>query len=133
MIISKIGKINFIYLIVIIVIVVGLLYVMYNKYFITNSNSTEFEKINTQLDNEHTNILNTIDKLYGYCEKHWKTEDDLYEKGLKQMPKGHKDITIEWKEHQDTHVALLKNIQNMKQEIVEHINNVDSKHFHWCS
>lgn len=93
--------------------------------------SSSFNKINPVLDSEHDDILNAIDVLYDACDKHWRTEDGLYEEGLAKMPSWHQDVKKEWKQHQTTHRQLLDNIKKMKGQIIDHINTVDTRHFHW--
>jgi len=91
----------------------------------------KFEKINPILDKEHEIILNTIDKLYKVCEKHWKTEAKMYKEGLKKIPKGHPNTTKQWKNHEKKHKTLLKQIKTMKSNIIKHIKEDDKEHFHW--
>jgi len=98
-----------------------------------SSSKHNFDKIDKRLDSEHDQILDAVDKLYDACEKHWKTEDDMYEKGRKGMPKGHKDISKEWNEHRQDHIDVLQNIKNMKNSIIKHINEKDTRHFHWIN
>jgi|TARA_B100001964_G_scaffold158871_1_gene174499 hypothetical protein len=93
----------------------------------------DFTKINRNLDSEHTKILKTMDKLYEMCDMHWQTENRMYKEGLKQMPKGHKNTSIEWKEHTAHHKAFLKKINLLKKEIIEHINTDDVRDFHWAN
>ena len=92
---------------------------------------TNYVKINNKLDKEHEQIFSAIDKLYNTCSKHWKTEDDMYKKGKKLMPKGHPKVNPEWKKHVNQHKALLKKIRDMKAEITNHIEKYDAPHFHW--
>ena len=101
--------------------------------FHNNVNSSQYTKIHDELDNEHNDILNACDNLYNVCEKHWKTEDRYYEKGIKNMPKGHQNIESEWKGHRQEHVNNLNAIKQMKINIIKHINEQDTKHFHWLS
>ena len=93
--------------------------------------NTKFEKISPVLDDEHTDVFNAIDKLYEVCDKHWKTEQKMYKEGLKKMPSNHENVKIEWKEHAKDHKELLKNIKNMKKQLITHISEKDAIHFHW--
>jgi hemerythrin len=90
-----------------------------------------FILINKKLDKEHEDIIQTIDKLYKLCDKHWKTEDALFKKGESQMPTGHPNIKKELKEHRQHHKNLLNEIKIMKGVIIDHINEEDASHFHW--
>jgi hemerythrin len=92
---------------------------------------TKFTSINEQLDKEHQDILDAIDNLYKACKIHWKTEKDLFERGLREMPSGHDNIKKDIKEHQATHVCCLNKIATMKKDILKHINTEDAVHFHW--
>ena len=104
-------------------------------YFLLPNNNimgkTKFVKINNKLDKEHDMIFKKLDELYDCCAKHWKTEKKMYEQGCKKMPAGHIDVRNEWKEHENEHKALLKEIKNMKKNIVNHIKIQDKKHIHW--
>ena len=90
-----------------------------------------FTKINKKLDKEHKDIIQTIDKLYKLCDKHWKTEDALFKKGKSQIPNGHPNMKKEIKKHKQHHKNLLNEIKKMKEIIINHINEEDVSHFHW--
>ena len=95
------------------------------------NNKTKFTKINNILDKEHADIFTAIDKLYTLCEKHWRTEENMYRYGLKKIPKHHDNVTQLWKAHANEHIKLLNQIKKMKKEIVKHIEEKDAEHFHW--
>jgi len=96
-------------------------------------NNTNFSKIYKRFDEEHNDILNACDNLYNVCEKHWKTEEEFYNKGIKLMPKGHQDTSTEWNNHRQEHIDSLNSIKEMKNKIIKHINEKDTEHFHWLS
>ena len=90
-----------------------------------------FKSISENLDKEHADIIMTIDNLYNTCKKHWDNEKKLYKHGNKLMPTYHQNINDEWKEHNKEHKDTLKNIKQLKNNIINHINNQDARHFHW--
>jgi len=92
---------------------------------------TKFTSINEQLDKEHQDILDAVDNLYKACKTHWKTEKDMFKRGLKEMPHGHDNVKNVIKEHQEHHVCCLNKIATMKKDIIKHINTEDVEHFHW--
>jgi len=118
-------------ILIFIIIIIIIYYNLSNNNMVLKIKKTDFVKINKKLDNEHDKIFDAIDKLYEICAQHWKTEDEMYKKGKKKMPKDHKNISVEWKEHVKEHNNLLKKIRDMKSEIVTHIKKQDVKHFHW--
>ena len=73
----------------------------------------------------------TCDKLYDECYKHWKTEEEMYQEGLHQMPFEHKNISKEWAAHQKQHKNFLKQIKTLKKHILMHIKKYDTRDFHW--
>ncbi len=98
------------------------------------SNNEQYVKINKELDNEHSDIINACDNLYNICKKHWDTEDRLYNKGRQKMPKTHKNIESDWESHKLDHTHNLEKIKNLKAEIIKHINTKDQAHFsHWIN
>ena len=117
------------------IITVSFLVGFYVKNYFYNKvqNGSQYAKICNELDNEHNDILNACDNFYNVCEKHWKTEDKLYEKGIKKMPEGHKNIESEWKIHRQEHFDTLNSIKQIKKNIINHINDKDTQHFHWLS
>ena len=91
----------------------------------------KFVKINKTLDREHDKMLKAADKLYDECYKHWKTEEEMYQEGLHQMPFEHKNISKEWAAHQKQHKNFLKQIKTLKKHIIMHIKKYDTRDFHW--
>lgn len=121
---------------IVLVIIISFLIGYYSSSFTSGSiklNNTNINKINKRIDDEHNDILNACDNLYNVCEKHWKTEDEIYNKGKKFMPKNHKDTSSEWNNHRQEHIDSLNSIKEMKNKIVKHINEKDTEHFHWLS
>ena len=107
---------------------------LYTKIHNTSGqNKSLYTKIHNTLDKEHDDILNACDNLYNACKKHWETEDEYYNKGIQSMPKGHQNIESEWQEHIQEHSNTLNSIKQLKNTIVRHINEKDTKHFHWLS
>ena len=99
-----------------------------------NSNKKiRFESISTDLDNEHSNIITALDNVYSLCKQHWDNEKLLYKKGRKLMPDHHQNVNEEWKEHDKEHKDTLKQIKQIKHNIINHINNHDAIHFHWVN
>ena len=98
---------------------------------ITKKNLNNFVQINSQLDEEHDNILNAIDNLYNLCKIHWNTEDKLFKKGLENIPQNHKDIKDNIETHIQHHNDLLNQISEMKKTIINHIEQEDAPQFHW--
>jgi len=92
---------------------------------------TDFQCISPVLDKEHTEIFKAIDKLYAVCEKHWHTEDALFKEGLSDLPKDHKRVKRLVNNHRKHHSDALKSIIEMKVNIMNHINEEDTQHFHW--
>lgn len=92
---------------------------------------TEFNHINPKLDREHTAIFKAIDNLYAVCEKHWETEELLFQKGLDEMPKKHKGVIRQINRHRKQHLSVLEEIIEMKKNLMSHIDNDDTHHFHW--
>jgi len=103
------------------------------KYFNNSAkiNLNKFVQINSQLDEEHDNILNAIDNLYNLCKIHWNTEDKLFKKGLENNPQNHKDIKDNIETHIQHHNDLLNQISEMKKTIINHIEQEDAPQFHW--
>jgi len=91
----------------------------------------KFENINPVLDEDHANIIATIDKLYDICKTHWNNEKKLYRNGKKMMPAYHQDVSDEWKNHDNEHKETLKQISQLRTNIINHINSFDVQHFHW--
>jgi hypothetical protein len=110
-----------------------IIFFIYNNIMGNSSKNTNFLKINKTLDKEHKEIFKAIDKLYDACDKHWRTEDKMYKKGVKLMPPGHNKMDNEWKEHVEDHKNLLKQIKEMKKNIIKHIKEKDGPHFHWTN
>jgi hypothetical protein len=123
--------VNYIIGIIIVIIVVTLIYLFIRAFLIKKKNKTHYVKINGRIDNEHEDMLNAIDTLYDACDKHWKTEDEYYELGKKNMPPNHQDVSAEWEMHRQDHVNLLEQIRQMKENIITHIKTKDKKHFHF--
>ena len=98
---------------------------------LAQTKQTSFRKINKKLDKEHNDIFKAIDKLYELCEKHWNTEEKMYKDGRKKMPKSHDNVTKIWKSHNNEHKIMLKQIADMKKNIIKHIQEQDAQHFHW--
>mgnify|MGYP003964645675 FL=1 len=96
-----------------------------------SSSNHEFTSINKEIDGEHGVIIDAVDRLYDACDKHWKTEDRLYEEGIKKMPKGHKDVSQIWKNHRQEHMDSLTGIKQLKEKLLNHINTKDTEVFHW--
>ena len=92
---------------------------------------TKFTLLSKQLNKEHQVILDTLDKLYKVCETHWTTENNLFNKGLKNLPSGHKTIKSQIRSHKHQHINLLNEIAIMKKNIINHIDTEDANHFHW--
>ncbi len=92
---------------------------------------TNFKSINPKLDQEHTEIFRALDKLYEACEIHWHTEDKLFTEGLSKLPKDHKHVKKLINNHRKIHTNTLKEIIEMKKNIMAHINEEDVQHFHW--
>ena len=92
----------------------------------------QFSKINSTLDNEHSDIFKAIDHLYSVCDKHWKTEDKMYNEGKLKMPPNHINVSKDWETHRQEHIKLLDGIKQMKQGIITHIKEQDLQHFHWA-
>jgi len=90
-------------------------------------------EINRTLDREHRQIFKNLDTLYNNCEKHWKTEESLYKKGLQKMPANHADVTQGWESHSQEHQNLLEKIKEMKNTISQHISEKDTRDFHWAA
>lgn len=90
-----------------------------------------YPKINPILDKEHAVIFRALDNFYNACEKHWKTENDMYKIGAHRMPDDHKPVSKEWKVHESQHKQLLAKIAGMREEIRHHIETQDVPHFHW--
>ena len=120
---------------IILIVIISFLAGWYaTKFFNTSGqNKSLYTKIHNTLDKEHDDILNACDNLYNACEKHWKTEDEYYNKGIQNMPNGHQNIQSEWQEHIQEHRNTLNSIKQIKNTIVKHINEKDTKHFHWLS
>ena len=120
---------------IILIVIISFLAGWYATNFFNTSgqNKSLYTKIHNKLDKEHDDILNACDNLYNACEKHWKTEDEYYQKGIQRMPKGHQNIESEWQAHSQEHSNTLNSIKQMKNTIVQHINEKDTKHFHWLS
>jgi hemerythrin len=121
---------------IILIVIISFLVGWYaTKFFNTTSgqNKSLYTKIHNTFDKEHDDILNACDNLYNACEKHWKTEDEYYNKGIQNMPNGHQNIQSEWQEHIQEHSNTLNSIKQIKNAIVKHINEKDTKHFHWLS
>jgi|TARA_Y100000310_G_scaffold26042_1_gene24878 hemerythrin len=118
-----------------VIIIVSFLVGFYAKnYFFKNGqNGSQYNKIHNKLDSEHEDILNACDNLYNVCEKHWNTEEKYYEKGIQNMPPAHKNIAGEWQVHRQEHINTLNGIKQMKNNIINHINQKDTRHFHWLS
>ena len=94
-------------------------------------NGSSFLKINDRFDKEHNDILNAFDNLYDKCEKHWKTENEYFKKGLKKLPKNHEDVIKKWKPHEQEHINLLETIKKAKNDVINHIQDKDGPDFHW--
>jgi len=97
----------------------------------STSQRTKFNSINNVIDDEHNEIFNALDQLYEKADNHWKTEEKYYNQGSSEMPSDHKDINKEWEDHRKEHTLLLEKIKQMKLDIVKHINEKDTAHFHW--
>ena len=104
-----------------------------------NTKVNNYEKINSVLDNEHKDIFNALEHLYGLCKKHWDTEERMYQFGkneikeaIKQDRMSSHDNTDEfWKTHVSQHKTLLKDLMQIKGRIEKHIDEQDVPHFHW--
>jgi|TARA_B100001964_G_scaffold131522_1_gene145323 hypothetical protein len=119
---------------VIVITVIITLFVSYigQHYLSFTPNNTQFSKINSTLDNEHSDIFKAIDHLYSVCDKHWKTEDKMYNEGKLKMPPNHINVSKDWETHRQEHIKLLDGIKQMKQGIITHIKEQDLQHFHWA-
>jgi predicted restriction endonuclease len=100
-------------------------------YLNKKQNPSDYIKIDKKINDEHNDILNACDTLYNVCEKHWKTEDEYYKRGLQKMPVGHKNVEKEWRLHEQEHMDTLSSIRTLKNNIINHINTMDKRDFHW--
>jgi hypothetical protein len=85
-----------------------------------------------EIDEEHQEMADALDKFHQLCVKHWETEERLYQKGRMRMPKDHPhDIPALWKEHSDQHAKFISRIEQMKTDIVNHVKEYDVPQFHF--
>ena len=106
---------------IVLVIIISFFIGYYSSSFTLGSiklNNTNINKINKRIDDEHNDILNACDNLYNVCEKHWKTEDKMYNGGKLKMPPNHINVSKDWETHRQEHIKLLDGIKQMKQGII---------------
>ena len=85
-----------------------------------------------EIDEEHQEMANALDKFHQLCVKHWKTEEKLYQDGKMKMPSGHPhDVDTLWKEHNNEHAKFIARIEQMKEDIATHVKEYDVPHFHF--
>ena len=97
---------------------------------ITNNS---FSKINGTLEAEHEGIMNALDSVYNLSKNHYDTEKRMFIQGQEKLCSGHSDVTGMWTEHDNAHSNLLEQINQLKQQFINHIENYDKPHFHWTS
>ena len=115
------------------IIIVTILIILIFLFFGINKTDSRIKKINKKMDKQHTKILNDIDILKKDVLEHWEYENKLHEIGLEKMPPNHKNITKEWISHQREHKNFVKNISELKNKLITHINVTDTKDFHWTN
>jgi hypothetical protein len=85
-----------------------------------------------EIDEEHQEMADALEKFHQLCVKHWKTEERLYKEGKMKMPEGHPhDVNALWTEHSNEHKKFIARIEQMKSDIVAHVTKYDVPHFHY--
>jgi hypothetical protein len=85
-----------------------------------------------EIDEEHQEMADALDKFHQLCVKHWKTEERLYKEGKMKIPPGHPhDVDALWEEHNGQHKKFITRIEQMKEDIAHHVKEYDVPHFHF--
>jgi len=88
-------------------------------------------QISEGLDTLHQNILDKFDSLYDSMTESWSSENDLFEQGKEKLCSDHSDVGPMQVAHQNVHTGLTNRLLDLKGEFVRHMENMDTKHFHW--
>ena len=83
------------------------------------------------IDKEHLEIDAAFEHLLKTVKKHWNTEDEVFEKGLKNLPPSHKYVNAAIQEHKQVHRDSVEKIEKLREAIHAHITEYDVPHFHW--
>jgi len=85
-----------------------------------------------EIDEEHQEMADALDKFHQLCVKHWKTEEQLYKEGKMKLPENHPhDVETLWREHNAEHSKFIARIEQLKTDIVSHVTKYDVPHFHY--
>lgn len=88
-------------------------------------------QISEELDTLHQDILGKFDSLYDSMKTSWSNENTLFEQGKEKLCSGHVKVEAMQVEHQNVHTGMTNRLLNLKNEFVQHMENMDAKHFHW--
>ena len=104
----------------------------YNKYSEKYSQRYFIHTSFKEIDHEHQEMADALDKFLSLCIKHWETEERLYKEGKMKIPPNHpQDIEKLWQKHNQQHKDLIDRINQMKTDINTHIKEYDVPHFHF--
>jgi DNA-binding transcriptional regulator YbjK len=100
--------------------------------FYKNSSRFPLRTTFSQLDREHQEMADALDKFYQLAIAHWQSEEKLYQEGKMRLPSNHPhDVATLWKEHNAQHQEFIARIKKMQQDLIDHIKVYDIPHFHY--
>ncbi len=117
---------------IIVVIIIILIIILILTYFNISKQSLDIPQTSfSSLNDDHENMILTLDKFHDLCVDHWHEEERLYQLGKMKMPSTHKNIDSLWEEHNKKHKEFIDKIVTMRKDLIEHIEKYDIPHFHW--